>query len=225
MSLPLGDLDPAGSHRDDHLVETRGPWTIETEPPEEHDTRDRVRRLREAGSRQVVVMKPWDVKQPEKTLDDPVFQVEVDHIIVHRARVFKDDRPDGGRAAAIPRAFGRDGEERGACRGLRPGGIGSGSLVECGKDEPSGLGTRSGGDGRWLERLCPHQFQAGCEGVAEVVLGERDPAWEALSRPWRRLIWAFRSSRRSRVPSSSSSTVCLLSASRSVSVDLRLEES
>ena len=132
-ALALARLDPAGRDRDQLLVQPRRPWAVEGEPAEQDDARDRVVGLGQAGAREVVVDEALGGEAAEQALDDALLQMQVDDVLVHRARVLEDDRPDRRRRGATPRASGRACAAPGACPACRPRSGRPLPLVEGGK--------------------------------------------------------------------------------------------
>ena len=79
---------PAGSPRNaSFLVEPLGAAAEETQPAEEDDAGDGVRRLDETSAGQVVVDEPLGVEPGEEAAGDPLLQVQVDAVTRQPSRV------------------------------------------------------------------------------------------------------------------------------------------
>ena len=78
------------------------PGTVETKPADENDPGDGVTSLGQAGAGEIVVDKALRGEAAEEPLNDPVLQVEVNHVLVHGASVVEDDRTNGRFSAPFP---------------------------------------------------------------------------------------------------------------------------
>ena len=78
-----------------------GAAAVEGEAAEQDDARDRVRGLREAGAREVVVDEALRAEAGEQALGDPLLEVQVDGVLGEHAGVLEDDRPDRRLAAPL----------------------------------------------------------------------------------------------------------------------------
>src|SRR3990172_10460532 len=100
-SLPLRRFDPARRERHQLLVEPLRAPAVERETAEQDHARDRVRGLREARAREVVVNEALRAEAGEQTLRHPLLEVQVDGVLGEDTRVLEDDRPDLRLAAPI----------------------------------------------------------------------------------------------------------------------------
>ena len=212
-------------------MQPRRPRTIEAEPAQQDHAGDRVGRLGKAGPRQVMVDEALGVKRPSSrwTTRCSRWRWTTSSSIVP---VSSKTTGRIGDARANPRASGRAGEDAERVHRLGPGRIGPPALVECGKDESSGRGLAPASSRAMASAALPPSAPERSDGGAEVVLGRGAiQSWKSSDVLASRLIWAFRSSWRSRDPSSSSSTAACsrppgrswsISASRSVTSRCRI---
>ena len=71
-------VGPLGADGDDVLVQPRRVLSVEAEPTDQVDQRQRAFRLGQAGAREVVVDEALRLEPAEEPLADPVLQVHVD---------------------------------------------------------------------------------------------------------------------------------------------------
>ena len=110
--------------------------------------------------------KPLRREAAEQPLHDALFEVQVDDVVVQRAGVLEDDRPERRGAPPFPHGLVPPPGRAQGVQGVGPGGIGPVPLVEGREDEP--LRPRSGpvAGGR-CERCGADQLQGTGDRCAE----------------------------------------------------------
>ena len=121
-------------------MQAGGARSIETEPAEQNHARDRVGCLSQAGPGKVVVYKSLSSKAREQPLHDSLFQVQVDYVFVHGARVFEDDRADGRCATPLPPLLIPFAGSSKSIQRVSPGRVGAISLIQRRKGKSRGAG-------------------------------------------------------------------------------------
>src|SRR5262249_53149796 len=131
-------IGPSGSYRYQFFVQAGGACTIQAEAAKKNDTGDGIRRLSQAGPRQIVVDESLGDESAEKALDDTVFEVQVNHVVGENAGILEDDRanrriasPLPGFLVALPRRAQR-------IHRIRPAGVRSLTLIESGERKSLG---------------------------------------------------------------------------------------
>ena len=87
-------VDPSGRDRDELLVESLGPLSVERQPPKQDHPRDRVGDLREAGAREIVVDEPLRTEPCQQPLGHSLLEVQVHGRVAEDTRVVEHDRPE-----------------------------------------------------------------------------------------------------------------------------------
>ena len=123
---------------------------------------------------------PWAVNRPSKPLDDAVFQVEVDDVLVHRAGVVEDDRPDRRLPPPFPGllvalAGGRSVSIVSAQVGSAPW-----RWSRAGNSKRSMGLSQSSPSRQRLQGVGVHHLQGARDGGAEMVLAEGQPVLRGL---------------------------------------------
>src|SRR5580658_5279902 len=77
FALPYGGIDPSGCHRYKLFVEPRRTRTIQSQPPNEQDSGNRVRSLRHTRSRQIVMNKALSGEARQQSLDDALLKMHL----------------------------------------------------------------------------------------------------------------------------------------------------
>ena len=146
---------PAGGDRDEFLVQSGCTGAIQTQAPEQDHTGDRIGRLRKTRPGQVMVDEPLGSEATEQALHYALFQVQVDNLVIHRARVFEDDGTNRGGATPFPDPLlALTGSAQGV-HGLGPCGVGPVPLIH-GREGKPGRTRRGAIALSWREGLGAH---------------------------------------------------------------------
>jgi hypothetical protein len=84
---------PARRDGNDLFVEADCSTSVHGDPTEEHDARDRVRSLDEAGAGEVMVDESLRGESAEEPLDEAVLKVKLDDVVVNALGGSEDHRP------------------------------------------------------------------------------------------------------------------------------------
>src|SRR5258708_6289572 len=114
-------------------------------------------------------------KLTEQALDDAVFQMKVDHVLVHGASVMEDDWADRRLPPPLPRLLIAFAGRPKRVHRIGPVGTGSFPLVEGGKRETIEGDVPVLPSRQWFQGLCLHHLQGARNGGAEMVFAEGKP--------------------------------------------------
>src|SRR5208337_4056557 len=133
--LALAQLAPSCGDRDQFLMQSRGPWAVETKASHQDHAGYGIVALRQAGPGEVVVNEPLSGESAKQTPDNAVFQMEVNDVLVHGPGVVEDYRPDRRLPSPLPGLLVAIAGRPERVHRLGPGRVGSLALIEGGKRE------------------------------------------------------------------------------------------
>ena len=174
LLLAQGRLAPAGRDRDQLLVQSGCPGTVEAESPHQDDSGDGVVALSQAGPGEVVVDESLGGEPTEQAPDDAVLQVEVDDVLVHGSGVVEDDRTDRRLPSPFPGLLIALARRPKRVHRLGPRRIGPLALIEGGELEAVDGDVPVVPSRKWLQGVGVHHLQGAGDGGAEMVLTESD---------------------------------------------------
>ena len=125
-------------------MQSHCPWAVERQAAEQDDARNGIGRVREAGTRKVVMNEPLREEATEQSLDDTVLQVQLNYVVINPFRRIENDGADGRfrPPLEIARAFLRRGPER--VEGNGPSWGSAVANIEVGENKAGGRLCRGG---------------------------------------------------------------------------------
>ena len=76
---------------------------IQRQATEQDDARYRIGGLCKAGSREIMMHETLGRKSAKETLDDALFQMQMDHIVADHSGIFKYNWPNGRLSSPVPK--------------------------------------------------------------------------------------------------------------------------